>query len=245
MADVLLHLDEIKTWSHAGDFGDTLAFLNVIQHYGEANLTFVTRPFTREPMTVERVNIIRPLLERQPYIRSVKYGEDENAINGDIWRDYARWNTSIADACITAFSANVNTRNHWIECWEKNEVSDVIFCRSMRHRQTDGMWTKLYAKYPKAVFCGLKVEYQSMCNLCPGISWYETKDLYELAKVMKGAYIVCANSSAPYWLSVGMGCNTVYEKNTQHNNCSVGAINVINVETDNAIELDKGELRFW
>ncbi len=244
--ECLLSCDDLKTVQISGDFGDAIAAMSLCKQWGTVNLNFVSRPYTREPMTAERLNVLKELLEEQHYIAQVEFREDPNAIDLDIWRNSAKWRKSIPGALEEAFNTNSLTVTPWIECPEKNYVSDTIFCRSLRYHNSDPMWPKLYKIFPDAVFCGLESEYEAMKLLCPGIKWYKTNNLLELAMVFKAAKQICVNQTAAFWLAASMHKDIVLEEDVRVKNCFTEALNIIKIKTDNAIELDHvKELRFW
>ena len=94
-------LDPIFT--HGGDTGDTLAALAYIAYRGGGQLRLTPRPgMVRDPFTQAKVERLRPLLERQPYIRGVSFGEPLG-VNLDEWRQRMRGRLNLADYVSQAF----------------------------------------------------------------------------------------------------------------------------------------------
>lgn len=236
--ECIISVEPFKTIQLAGDVGDIMAGLSVFSYFNDCNYNFVLRNYTRERMTDKKLDTFRRLLEEQDYIGEVKFFEDDSAIDGDIWRNEAKWATSIADSFAEAFSAPIGlTFLPWLEC-DKAEVSPVIFCRSPRFHASDIMWRKLWQRYPNAYFCGMKEEWEDIQKYCPGIPWHETKDFLELAEALNGAKIVCCNQSAPYWVSAALGKDIVLEIDNRWNNCRIARKNIIYIGDDNAVALD-------
>src|SRR5882762_6239119 len=80
--------DMNQVYSHSGDIGDLLAALPVIRQLAGGELVLFPAPYTGFPMTVERVENLRPLLELQPYVKGVRWGAGPEGTNLDEWRKH-------------------------------------------------------------------------------------------------------------------------------------------------------------
>ena len=176
---VVIPLKRNKVFFHSGDFGDIIYALPTIRALGGGKLIIgpSTRWKTRLQMTQEHVEIIRPLLELQPYIHAVQYSDTappEVDIDLNRFREYlvmehalvregAR-RLNLAEAHLHTFSLPATECDQaWLTVDRAEPVAErpVLLHRSARWRNADFPWKKVMDRHGHhAAFVGLPGEYR-------------------------------------------------------------------------------------
>lgn len=218
--DVLIACVDLKMFFSGGDVGDTLYALSVMKQLGGGRLRLYHADYVRAPFDAAKVERLRPLLERQPYIKEVSFGP-RVGINLDAWRSHYKGNLNIADMAADAHQLPPIGRNEpWLFCEEPNAVAPVVMHRSQRYHGFFD-WTPLAEKYRKqAVFIGQPWEHEEFCKTFGEVPYYHTPDWWEAARVISGCQIFCGNQSGPMALALGL-CKTkiVQERHPFCANC--------------------------
>ncbi|SFC68626.1 hypothetical protein SAMN05421780_10886 [Flexibacter flexilis DSM 6793] len=159
--------------------------------------------------------MIKPLLEAQPYINSVGIydGQQPVTYNLDLFRelpvssclgDISRWYFQI-------FDTNYDLSRAWIQAIPNNNYKDtIVWARSERY-QNPHLDFSFLAQYPKIVFVGLDHEYQLAKKQVPNIEHVKVKDFLELAQLIAGAKLFIGNQSFPYALAEAMKVPRILE----------------------------------
>jgi hypothetical protein len=180
-----------------------------IRNLGGGDLYLVDRPWTKA-MT-PRVHLIAPLLEAQRYITRVHSAERGNP-------DYdlatfrqggLAWGVSLG--ALQAVWAGIDPDDiNWTAPWLDVEPDlsfsgRVVIARSPRYNNHAFPWRQVVEFYgDQLVFIGLPEEYHSFCHSFGEVAYHPTKDLLEVATVIKGSELFIGNQSSPYNIAEGL-----------------------------------------
>lgn len=202
---------------HHGDLGDIVAALPSIRGIGKGNLILSDcGTGRRESLKGERFNLIRPLLEVQPYISGVKWEDHPQDITHD-FTDFralphqkgetlAHWQARLVGATISL--------DPWLTVSEPERHGKIVIARSGRYHNRDFPWHQIIRKIgpERCLFVGLKSEHETFrrqFRMAP--EYRQTRDLLELARVIAGAECFVGNQSCPFWIAAGLGVPLIQE----------------------------------
>lgn len=230
------------TYRHSGGFGDIIYSLAVLPKLPRGkfllamhNIANVTReygynvdtihPYHRERLKHEDFVLMKPLLERQPYIESVgKWftGDPLPTYNLDEFRKIA-WFDPATVGFLAWFHKAVNLPydineevKPWLHC-DPKPVAKIIVARTARYLdQTNGLklHKMLYEKGDhknNAMFIGTAEEHQAYEVQVGPITRYEVADYLDMMNVIAGANLFVGNQTFAYALAVGTGVPTILE----------------------------------
>lgn len=205
--DCLIQVVREKVFSSDGDLGDTLYSLPTVKMLGGGKL-ILFKAGVREPYTPEKVDTIRPLLERQPYITSVEYADHPSGLNLQQWRSHYKNHLSICDMVSEYFGVGHYPRcEPWLSCSDPLHVADVVVHRSPRYHGPF-CWSRIAKKYKdRMVFIGHTEEHRAWQAEFGQIPYYHTPDWWEVARVISGAQVFVGGQSAPLACALGL-CKT-------------------------------------
>ena len=195
-----------RTFTHGGDSGDLIYALATVKTLGGGRLRLVKKYNVREPFSPAKVESLRPLLEAQPYITGVEYGESTTGINLDEFRNHYREDLNLCDMVASTFGLPHYPRERpWLFCSAPNPVARVVISRSARYHGHGFPWHRVHEKYGReAVFVGLPGEHAAWQGAFGAIPYCPTPNWWELCRVIAGAEIFCGNQSAPMALALGL-----------------------------------------
>ena len=164
-------------------------------------------------MRGSRYDSIKPLLEIQEGIRSVTWTE---SFPTPTWKDFStfRHNYRLHENLAVQQGRHIGVEvslEPWLTVPDPIQIGVAVIARSTRYRNSQFPWRKILEAYPERVFVGLKQEHQDFQNNFGEITYRETKDLLELARVIAGASIVVSNQTCCWWISAGLGIKTLQE----------------------------------
>jgi hypothetical protein len=198
-----------QTFVHSADLGDIIAALPVIRAMGGGKLIITELPqgpfHGRESLRGARFDSLKPLLELQPYITSVEWGESPFGVID--FRGF-RHGLPGGENLTVSQARHVGCEDFSFSKWL--DVPDpipgpAVFARSPRYWQPRMNWSIMYAKHPDAVFVGTEnehAEFQKATNIT--LPHRKTKDLLELARVIAGCERLFCNQSCPLWIGFGL-----------------------------------------
>ena len=203
----------MSAFYHGGDIGDICASLPSVRALGGGDY-FIGNGFARESMLGARFNAIKPLLEAQPYIKSVQWSDSapkkahdfstfrHNPIRGE---SLAHWQARHLGVTIS------------VEPWLTAPVSDrakgrTIIARSLRYHSRWRMWNTILKSHPDALFVGLPEERLHLSATTQvKFEYAPTADLLELASIIAGCKLFIGNQSCPWWIAFALGVPTIQE----------------------------------
>ncbi|MES2367012.1 MAG: hypothetical protein V4563_14145 [Pseudomonadota bacterium] len=220
---------ETSTFYHSGNLGDIIYALYAIKKHGGGDL--IIGPDQRDtipcsnPISPQQFDLLLPLLQAQPYIRSVLFRDrrPEGALNLNCFRNY--WlNPSIrrrsgADSLckmhfhLLSILDRYKDDEPWLTVPDPIKSDRIIVARSLRHRNWDFDWQGVIDKFgSRLLFVGLPKEYEifAMCHL-PRIEFKPVSGLMEMAQIIAGAKGCVMNQSFPCSLAIGLGKTLLQE----------------------------------
>jgi len=209
-----------QVYSHSGDIGDLLAALPVIRQLGGGELVLFPAPYTGFPMTVERVENLRPLLELQPYVKCVRWAAGPEGTNLDEWRNHYDPSKNLTDMLAHTFGQPHPDREEpWLKIDWPDRIARVVFARCQRYRNPDVDWRQIYDEYADhAVFVGTPEEYCDFQNEVGHVSYRYTPNYLDLARVVAAADLVAVNQTSIRWLAEGFKVPVLVEVEPAINN---------------------------
>ncbi len=234
------HRVDNPSYKHSGDAGDLIYSLPILVHYGAGPLHLnacqigVKSDGTKSGLSNDLIDALRPLLESQPYVTEVKLWDGcDVEYDIDIVRldrnDYRRHNLS--HVFLNKFSVPFDQLTPWISV-EPNKVAPIVFARSPRYRNHTILWRSFIRDNgSNCIFIGFPDEHAHFQRDCGNITYYPTKDLLEVARVIAGSELFIGNQSAPYAIAEAMKVNTVQEVFTQCPNCKFTRPNATYLES--------------
>jgi len=188
---------------HSGDYGDVIHCLSVCKAIGKVNLYFIDRSINK-PM-LHRLHVIEPLLKSLPYVGEVKPHEGEPIHwNASDFRQNHQWTQSLSFSHYQHFRGQKirpilwQPDQPWIDVPNPDNRSKnrVLIHRSPRYHNHYFKWGKVVEFYGKAcLFVGLPEEHRAFEQEFGNVEYLPTKDLLEVARLVKGSFLTIANQS--------------------------------------------------
>lgn len=245
----------MKTYRHSGTLGDLIYSLSIVKKMSNDDVDFQValhniehcvaqygyRPDEVDPahrgrFTPADFSLLKPLLERQSYIKKVstwQQGDPEpmvdlDKIRGTLFRGFEG---NYVQAYHLAFGlpfSMADFDNTWLEA-DPVTVAPIVINRTPRYRcpNGDAVWQQLTAEAnleKNGIFVGGVTEHSDFVERTGiNVEYYPVRDFLELANVVAGADLVMANQSFVYSVAMGLGKSTVLEtikiKPLQNNEC--------------------------
>lgn len=217
--------DEL-TFGHSGDFGDIVFALALIERSGGGHhVRLYDRPYTKAIST--RANVIVPLLEAQPYVKSVQMAEpDENTIDLSKFRShYQPDRTLLMSHCLYAARAYGTPVARGADAWLTAKPSEttngrVVIARSPRYHNDKFPWKRILAHYGDAcVFIGLREEHSAFEAAFGLVDYLKTDNLLDVAEAIAGSDLFVGNQSSPNSVAEGLKHSRILEVNERNPDC--------------------------
>mgnify|MGYP003333651752 FL=1 len=199
--------------SSVGDAGDCFVSLATLQHRG-GKYDYYLRDNGMTKGIVSRVDLVRGLIEAQPYINSVRIWKREPiawASEGfrPKWHDGVR---SLADchakhAFDTGFIKSMpDMSKQWLFVEpDKNWAGNVIVNRTERYPNDTFNWKAIVEHYgSRIVFIGLPHEHEKFCASFGKVRYRPTVDMLEVAQMIAGSALFIGNQSAAMTIAEGL-----------------------------------------
>jgi hypothetical protein len=198
-------------FSHSGDIGDIIYALPAIKAKGGGHLKLFNFPYrTYQPMTLDRVNKLKELLEYQDYIFSCTFSETmcDTSLNG--FRDHLnQGNTS--DAALATQGLDWTHRiDPWLQVPKSIFVNKTIIAWTERHHSFDFPWDKVVDKY-KPTYIGFKEDHSTFCNKYGSVDFVDLNTFMEIACVISACELYVGNLTSCTAVAEGLKKNMVVE----------------------------------
>lgn len=205
---------EPRTCFFTGDIGDVIAALPIVRAMGGASIRIGPPPpeagsgpgFCRQSLEGARFESLRPLLEAQPYVHGVEWGERQDS---DVDFSTFRYTSRLPGENLISWQArhvgwyNIDS-SQWLHV-PNPEPSPVIFARSPRYHNGRTPWHAYCEKHPDAWFVGTESEHKAFERYVGrSVAYRRTDTLLDLARVIAGTSKMIANQSAPWWIAAGL-----------------------------------------
>lgn len=204
---------------HSGDFGDLIYGMPTFKAIGEVDLMLVDRGITK-PL-IRRMGAIVPLLEAQPYIRSVQvYDGSPIDWNASDFRTMFNRTQSLGITHLVHYrgqkhlpEVSVDFAQPWLDCAASAESSGrVVIARTSRYQNHYFQWRSVVEHYGKRIlFVGTQDEHAAFTGYCGEVEYRHTATLLEVAKLIKGSDLFIGNQSSPYSIAEGLKHQRILE----------------------------------
>ena len=231
-------IDKPLIFHHTGDWGDVIYSLPVIKALG-GGVLFLSDdnkfPFprkSRERVTAEWVNNIKPLLEQQDYIWRASFTHGlPFSTDCDLNKFRLPWKGVVKDPTKTifkmhqeAFGVSYPEDQPWLTVDEPIISKPIIVNLTARYRNFHFPWINLIRKYGDQMgFVGSPTEASFFENMAYGVGksipHRKTGNLLDAARVIAGAKVFIGNQSAPMAIALGLGKNVIQECWQGNPNC--------------------------
>jgi hypothetical protein len=233
--DSFKSLDELKSIpvinvAHSGNAGDiiySLPTLKKINQLTGRKFNYYLRlnqphgigeqydhPLGLVMLNEKMANMLKPLLEAQPYIEVCTTYEGQLLdIDLDNFRkigllldrgDISRW-------CSYITGITPDLYQPWLEVEpDERYSSSIVVARSERYRNPNLDFSFL-ANYEQVFFVGIKSEYEDIKKHVPNIEWVEVDNFLQLAMVIKGSKAFVGNQSFPFSIAEGLKVPRILE----------------------------------
>jgi hypothetical protein len=240
----------IQSFYHSGDLGDIIASLPIIKKQGGGKLVLGPHSGTRadqtprEPMNPALFASIKPLLDQQPYLNRVAYGNTPCDFNLSKFRTLAPHrepmdNLALWQARFLGHADDTFDLRPWIELDTFQPHNRVVCSKSLRYSNPRFPWREIGKKYGEEIlFVGNEGEHR-MFEVVAGVRCEKarTPNVLELAKVIAGGRLQFSNQSLPWWLGAGLGKEVWQETFVQEPNSVIEREGLHYTRTDAEIEI--------
>jgi len=204
---------------HKGSMGDIIYSLPTIKAFGGGTLWIRKK---------QHYNTLKRLIQEQPYIDEVinKLPEKRGYVNLDSYRLVERKYYKkgsfkhLAECHLEALELKADITAPWLNGVEPERVADIVINRSTRyHDKEDINWELLEGK-TDITFVGLMDEFEQFKHLYNvTASYWECRDAYEMAKVIKGSKLFIGNQSLGFAIAEAMKHPRILEVYHKNANC--------------------------
>ena len=205
--------EEIIGVSGVGDLGDAVVSLATLKHHG-GTFDYYARDNGSTKGFVERLPIIRPLIESQPYINTVKIWKRESiawASEGfrPSWHDKRR-NLATCHAQHALDTHFIDTlpdmSKPWLTVEPNKKFNDfIIINRSPRYNNPHFPWRQIVEHYGKLLcFIGLPQEHADFEHHFGKVRYIITHDMLEVAQAIAGSELFIGNQSSCMTIAEGL-----------------------------------------
>jgi len=224
----------MKTYRHSGTLGDTIYSLAILPILEPGRFLVAINNIDRcigdfgyakiDPAHVGRYTekdyeLLKPLLERQPYIHEVAKwykGDPEPDVDLDHFRAvlFKGFRGNYVEAYYRTFQLPFEKealQRPWLAC-DPDPVSPIVISRTARYHGSNQVnWHKELAKgknfRDNGIFVGTNQEHEDYCAFADtDVRHYPVRDFLHLTNVIAGADLFIGNQSFAY--SLAMGTNT-------------------------------------
>lgn len=220
---------KVLNFKHSGHLGDIIYSLPVIKElakthtcnlYIASDVAVEVKNYYRHPagnvmLNNKLIAKLLPLLKKQDYLSEAAIWEGQEIdIDLDLFRDLPldfsflshRWYFHIAGIQPNLTTAYLDVEEHPV-------LKDkVVIVRSFRARNHFADYSFL-AKYDNLLFVGMKDEYDDLKATVPNLEFYDVKDFYEMAQIIKSSKFFLGNQSFAYALADGLKVPGLLEAN--------------------------------
>lgn len=177
----------------------------------------------RESLKGKRFEAIKPLLESQPYIKSVRWGERHTETDFDFSDFRVNYVHRENLACWQGRHCGIERldESKWIDVAPSPESRGrVVIARSPRYHGPSFPWHKVVQEHRnKLLFVGLPEEHVAFeKHVGARIEYKPTENMLYLAKIIAGADLFIGNQSSPSWVAMGLAQNLIQEVWPTHPN---------------------------
>ena len=228
-----VHDPVLKTFLHSGDLGDLIYGLPTIRALG-GGILYIDPLHRRESiihMLPESIDLLAPLLMRQPYIKDVIAWNGETPVDYDLdqWRKQKdTLTTPIADNHLKVFGLPSAERDvAWITIDKPIHTKKYVIGRSRRHLSgPPHPWPETYRTFlSEGVFIGLPKDHRAFVRDVGKIEYYRVDNFLTTTRVIAGCDLFIGNQAFPYAIAEGLKHNSILEVSWLTPNCNYDRAN--------------------
>jgi hypothetical protein len=223
---------ETLSYGMSGDLGDVIYSMRICHQLNDPNSTYylVDRPFTKA-WNQARLDALTPLMEAQPYLGRVVYGEPQEKLTHD-FIDFRRgglpFARTLGDIHADWVGVKLEPYKPWLFVKPSEEFAGkIVVHKSPRYNNPQFPWKQLAAKFGhKMVAVGVSDEHAVICGaLGLNIPLRKTTSYLELAELIAGADLFIGNQSSPCAIALGLGVPAVQETCLRQPDCIIERAN--------------------
>ncbi|QYK54623.1 MAG: hypothetical protein KF824_06905 [Fimbriimonadaceae bacterium] len=210
---------EHPSFRHSGKLGDAIYSLAGVQTFGLSDFYLACGSHISKAVG----ELLLPLLNEQPYIRSAKIWNGEHyEYNLDEFRKFGL-GYNLADAHLIPLGLRPSCRdNAWLTVPKTLSIENrpVVFARSKDYRGIDGFWETVYSEFgSQAIFIGTNQEYADFIQVVGDIPHIQTGNMLQVAEVLAGSKLFVGNQSCPLAIAEGQKQPLIQEVCLRNPNC--------------------------
>lgn len=222
----------------SGDLGDCIFQLALLHSLGGKHALYaVDRPGITAPFT-SRFDLLKPLIDAQPYIESSECTEEEPDVDLVKFRRFhSAVTTLIAANCAeyhrkTGVYPDCDGSEPWLFVEpDKKFAGKIIIARSPRYNNPWFPWDEVVKhNEDRLLFVGIDKEYHSFCLSFGHVERLVVKDFLHLAQAIAGSGFFIGNQSSPHAVAMGLGVNIIQEVCLEQPDCIYDRSNVMYVD---------------
>lgn len=221
--------DSTLAVSSTGDLGDIIVMLATLKHTGRTcDLYLRDHPHTAG--ITHRMHLIRPLVEAQPYINSVRIWKRETLhwesekfrhyrfVNNGLNLAHNHAQAAMQDGVITEMP---NVLDPWLTVEPDTSYKGrVIINRSPRYNNSLFPWAEIVKHYgSKLLFIGLPEEHARFCEAFGAVEYQPTRDFLQVARMIAGSDLFIGNQSSCMTVAEGLKHPRIQESCLTHPDC--------------------------
>lgn len=215
--------------STTGDAGDIFVMLATLKHTGKQCDVYL-RDHSDTAGIVHRAHLVKPLIELQPYINSVRIWKRETLHwESEKFRRYGYINNGLnlaqnhAQAAIRDgfISSMPDVSEPWLSVDpDTSYAGRVVINRSPRYNNPQFPWGEVVRHFgSKLVFIGLAEEHARFCEAFGQVEYQSTKDFLQAARMIAGSDLFIGNQSACMTIAEGLKHPRIQEVCLTHPDC--------------------------
>jgi hypothetical protein len=204
----------VKHVTSSGDLGDIIVSLATLHHLG-CEAVYLLRDNGQTKGITSKIDIIKPILMAQPYIKDVKIYEGEHVDwqsegfrSGWVQRDMSLAHNHAKHALDHGFISTMpNLSERWLFNIEPSKLTRgrVVINRSPRYGNPHFPWRKIVEFYgEKLLFLGLDHEHRAFCDAFGAVEYKHTANMLEAAELIAGSKLFIGNQSSCMTIAEGM-----------------------------------------
>lgn len=199
-------------FKHSGNLGDLIYSLPAMRFFGGGNLYLNPNGLKHNKydgsfngFNSQMISMMRPLLERQPYITSInEWSEESVEVNFDDFRERDIEIENLCEKILCTFEVSIEeSHSKWINCG-KQKLANTVISRSLRYQNSKIDYNKFFESYDDCVFVGLPEEHEQFEKMFSNIRYQPVNDFLQLAEIINGAELFVGNQSFALSLAVAM-----------------------------------------
>lgn len=198
----------------SGDLGDITVSLATLHHKG-CEVVYLLRDNGQTKGITSKIDIIKPLLMSQPYIKDVRVYDGENVDwasegfrSGWVQNDHTLAGNHAKHALDKGFISSLpDLSQPWLFGIKPSAETKgkVVINRSPRYNNPYFQWKKVVEFYgDDLIFLGLEHEHRAFCDAYGHVKFRPTANMLEAAELIAGSELLIGNQSSCMTIAEGL-----------------------------------------